>query len=154
LFIGVAAGGLAGAAAGDAVAKKKAAYILQEDALSRRIALAERQTAEGRSVNASLQTTVARQQQRLAELKAGGANGDTAGWVDLRRSAASELAAVDRRARTWLETIDIHKAYVRKYRGNEKGAQLEKSVSSLEAERRELLRQRPRLEAIAEGPRK
>lgn len=151
---GVVAGGLAGAAAGDAVVKKKAAYIAREDALTRRIALVERQTAERRIANSSLRTKVTRQQQRLAELKAAGAERNTDGWMDLRKDAGRELAAADRRARTWQETIDAHKAYVRKYHGGARGADVEQSLTRMEAERTELLRQRNQLEAIAEGPRK
>ena len=152
--IGAAAGGLAGAAAGEAVVKKKAAFIAREDFLSRRIALVERQTADRRKVNASLRSTVATQQQRLAELKASGAAANSAGWLELRKNAASEIAAVDRRARTWQETIDAHKAFVEKYRAAARRTQLEPNVASLDAERTEMLRQRGQLEIIAAGPRK
>ena len=151
--VGAVAGGFVGAAAGDATAKKKAAYIGREDVLSRQIALVQRQTAERHRVNGSLRTTVVRQQQRLAALKADGATENATGWRDLRKTVASELAAVDRRARTWQETIEAHKAFVQKYRMSARGAQLESSLSSLDAERTELLRQRGQLEAIAEGPR-
>lgn len=152
--MGAVAGGLAGAAAGEAVVKKKAAFISREDFFSRRISLVERQTAERRKVNASLRSTVATQQKRLAELKASGAAANSAGWLELRKSAASEIAAVDRRARTWQETIESHKAFVEKYHAAARGTQLEPNVVSLDAERTELLRQRGQLEIIAAGPRK
>lgn len=151
---GAIAGGFVGAAAGDAVAKKKASYIVREDGTSRQIALVQRQTAERRMVNASLRTTVGRQQQELAKLKAGRAGENPGAWRVLQKSAASELAAVDWHARTWQETIDAHKAFVQKYRMSARGAELESSLSSLDAERTELLRQRGQLEAIAEGPRR
>ena len=152
--IGAAAGGLAGAAAGEAVVKKKAAFIAREDFLSRRIALVERQTADRRKVNASLRLTVATQQKRLADLKASGAAANSAGWLELRTNAASEIAAVDRRARTWQETIESHKAFVEKHRAAARRTQLEPNVASLDAERTEILRQRGQLEIIAAGPRK
>ena len=152
--VGAVAGAFAGAAAGDATVKKKAAYIGREDALSRQIALVERQATERRGVNASLRLTVAREQQRLAVLKASGPAENPAGWSDLRKTAAGEIAAIDRRARSWQETIDAHKAFVRKYHGDARGTQFENSLSSLDAERTELLRQRGQLEVIAAGPRK
>jgi outer membrane lipoprotein SlyB len=151
---GMGAGGLVGTAVGDAVAKKKASYIVREDALSRQIALVQKQTAERHSVNASLRTTVARQQKQLAALQASGAAGNSAGWGDLQKEVANEIASVNRRARTWQETIDAHKAFVQKYRMTARGAELESSISSLDAERTELLRQRGQLEAIAQGPRR
>ena len=152
--IGAVAGGLGGAAAGEAVVKKKAAFVAREDSLSRRIGLVQQQTSERRGVNASLRSTVARQQQRLAELKASGATANSTAWIDLRKSVASEIAGVDQRARTWQETIDAHKAFVQKYHAAARGTQLISSVERLEAESTELLRQRGQLDAIAAGPRK
>jgi uncharacterized protein YcfJ len=148
--IGALAGGAAGTAYGNSVAKKKEGYTQTEDALDTRLRTARRQLADRREFNLGLRYEIARQEQRLTSLRSETHNAGLAvEQFELRSTLANRVGELDRRARSWQETIDAHKAALRQVGGDPRGAALKTEIDGLAKEQAELSRQRKQLLSIA-----
>lgn len=148
---GAAVGGLAGAAAGDSVAKKKEGYARQESALDSQLAGLNRQIEARQKYNAGVREFVSARERQLATVLASDrSEGLTVAEFDLRTSVNAEVGKVDRTARSWQETIDAHRAVLKGASADARGPELEAEITRLTAERTELLRQRARLISINE----
>ena len=148
---GALVGGLAGAAVGNAVAKKKEGYAAQEGALDSQIAGLHQQVAVRRQYNEKLRSLVTSKEQQLATVLASDRSaGPAVQEFDLRTSINSKLNEIDHEARSWQETIDAHKAVMKKATDNPHGTDLQKEIDQLSEQRTELLHQRAKLAAIPE----
>jgi chromosome segregation ATPase len=146
---GAAAGGAAGAAYGNEVAKKKAGYAAQESALDAEISGLRQQVEKIRAYNESLQGVITEKNKKLAAVLASDRSaGPTAEEFDLRTSINSKASEIDGRARSWQETIDAHKAVLKKAADDPHSADLQKEIDELSEQRSEMLRQRANLVAI------
>jgi len=93
LVVGAAVGGLAGLAAGDAVARKKADYATAEDMIIEERRIAAEQAEEIRLYNASLERDLAKLNRDVADLEVAASQGriDRADKIQLRERAVSRL---------------------------------------------------------------
>ena len=147
---GAAGGGFAGAAYGHAVAKKKETYAKKESALDAQLAGLKKQIAARAQYNARLKKLVATKEQQLTSvLAADHFAGPSASEWELRTSVAAKVAELDREARSWQDTINAHKAVLRRVGGENGADELESGIKELSEERAQLLRQRERLSAIS-----
>lgn len=147
--IGAAAGGLAGTAYGDSVAKKKEGYTQREDALAARLHTAQRQLADRHTFNLGVKHEIARHEQRLASLhSATHATALAVEQFELRSTVARRVGELERRERSWQETIDAHKAALRQVGSDPRAAALRTDIDALAAEQTELRRQRKQLSSI------
>lgn len=139
--IGAAAGGLGGLAYGDSVARKKEGHTRTEDALDARLRTTQRQVGDLRTYNLGLQYQIARHQQSLASAQsANRAAGRAVEQFEVRSLVATRISEVDRRTRSWQETIDAHKAALRQFGGDPRSATLRTSIQELSAQQSELRR--------------
>ena len=146
---GALVGGVAGAAYGDSVAKKKEGYVKKESALDSQLGGLKKQIASRREYNAKLHELIAGKEQQLAAVLAMDRSaGPTVQEFDLRTSVNSKISEIDREARSWQETIDAHKAVLKRAGSDSRSDQLQSSIDELTEERAQLLRQRERLSAI------
>ena len=147
---GAAGGGLAGAAYGHAVAKKKETYAKKESALDAELAGLKKQIAAHHQYNIRLKGLISFKEQQLASLLAADRNaGLTAAEWEWRTSVASKIVELDHQARSWQDTINAHKAVLRRVGGENGADELESGIKELNEERAQLLRQRERLSAIS-----
>ncbi|HEY3899105.1 MAG TPA: hypothetical protein VGM54_10855 [Chthoniobacter sp.] len=146
---GAVAGGLAGAAVGTAVANKKAGYASQESALDSQLSGLRQQIAAVREYNDGLKSIIASKEQQLATVLASDrSQGPTVQEFDLRTTINTKVTEIDSRARSWQETIDAHKAVLKKAAEDPHSADLQKEIDELTEQRAEMLRQRDKLAAI------
>ena len=146
---GALVGGLAGAAYGDSVAKKKEGHVKKESALDSQLGGLKKQIAGRRQYNSKLQAMIAGKEQQLASvLAADRSAGPTVQEFDLRTSVNSKIGEIDREARSWQETIDAHKAVLRRASGESRSNELQSGIDELTEQRAQLLRQREQLSAI------
>jgi hypothetical protein len=146
---GAAVGAIAGAAAGTAVANKKAGYASQESALNSQLSGLHQQIAAVREYNEGLKSMISTKEQQLATVLASDrSQGPTVQEFDLRTTINTKLTEIDGRARSWQETIDAHKAVLKKASNDPHSADLQKEIDELAEQRAEMLRQREKLAAI------
>jgi len=146
---GAVVGGLAGAAYGNSVANKKAGYAAQEGSLNAQLTGLHAQVAKLRDYNDSLKALVtAKDKQLAAVLATDRSGGPTVQEFDLRTTIGTKLTEIDGRARSWQETIDAHKAVLKKAADDPHSADLQKEIDELAEQRAEMLRQRSKLAAI------
>jgi hypothetical protein len=146
---GALVGGLAGAAYGNSVANKKAGYATKESALDAQISGLHRQVVARQEYNEKLKGVVAAKQQQLNSILASDrAAGPSVQDFDLRTTITSKLSEIDQQSRSWQETIDAHKAVMKKATEDPRGGDLQKEIDHLTEQRAELLRQRAILAAI------
>jgi hypothetical protein len=153
LMAGAAAGalvvGMAGAAYGTAVANKKQTYVKKESALNSQLGGLKKQIASRREYNSKLHALISSKEQQLAAvLAADRSAGPTVQEFDLRTSVNSKTSEIDREARSWQETINAHKAVLRRAGSESRADELQSSIDELTEERAQLIRQRERLSAI------
>jgi len=146
---GAAVGGVAGNAYGDSVAKKKEGYATKESALDAQITGIHRQVTARQEYNEKLRAIVtAKEQQLTTILAADRSAGPTALEFDLRTSITTKLGEIDREARSWQDTIDAHKAVMKKAADDPHASDLQNEINQLSEQREELLRQRAKLAAL------
>ena len=146
---GAVVGGLAGAAVGTAVANKKAGYAAQEGALHSQLSGLRQQIAALRDYNEGLKSMIASKEQQLATVLASDrSQGPTVQEFDLRTTINTKITEIDGRARSWQETIDAHKAVLKKATEDPHSSDLQKEIDELTEQRAEMLRQRDTLAAI------
>ena len=146
---GALVGGAAGAAYGDSVAKKKEGYAAKESALDAQISGLNHQIAVRKDYNEKLRAVVADKEKQLATvLAADRSAGPTVVEFDLRTSIYTKMEDIDREAKSWQETIDAHKAVLKKSTDDPHNADLQKAIDELSEQRAELLRQRSNLAGI------
>jgi DNA-binding FrmR family transcriptional regulator len=146
---GALVGGLAGAAYGDSVAKKKEGYVKKESALDSQLDGLKRQIAILRDHNGTLHELISGKERQLAAvLAADRSAGPTVLEFDLRTSVNTKIGEIDREARSWQETIDAHKKVLARAGGESRSDELQSGIEELSEERAQLLRQRERLSAI------
>jgi outer membrane lipoprotein SlyB len=146
---GALVGGVAGEAYGNSVARKKEGYAAKESALDSEISGLQHQVAARRAYNEKLRSLIADKQKQLATVLASDRSvGPTVVEFDLRTSILTKLEEIDREAKSWQETIDAHKAVLKKSADDPHNADLQKAVDDLTEQRSELLRQRADLAGI------
>ena len=146
---GALVGGVAGAAYGDSVAKKKEGYAHNESALDSQISGLQQQVAARREYNDKLRVLVAAKEQQLAAVLASDRSaGPTVKEFDLRTTVSAKLGDLDHESKSWQETIDAHKAVLKKAGNDPHSAELQKEIDQLSEQRAELLRQRINLFTI------
>jgi len=146
---GALVGGVAGAAYGNAVANKKEGYAAKESALDSEITGIQHQIAVRREYNDKLRALVSDKQKQLTTVLASDRSaGPTVVEFDLRTSILTKLEEIDRESKSWQETIDAHKAVLKKSADDPHNADLQKAVDDLTEQRAELLRQRADLAGI------
>ncbi len=146
---GAVAGGVAGAANGNSVANKKAGYASKESALDTQVSGLRQQVATRREYNEKLATLVtAKGLQLQAILASDRSAGPTVQEFDLRTTISSKLTEIDQAASSWQETIDAHKAVLKKAADDPHSAELQTAIDQLSEQRAELLRQRTKLAAM------
>ncbi len=151
---GAAAGGVAGATYGNIVAQKKEGYARTEDSLDARLRGTRREIEQRHTFNNGLKYEVARHEQRLAQLRAGGR---TAGLAveqfELRSTLVKREDELGRDARSWQEAIDAHKAALERYRSDPRASALRSDIAALSQEGAELEKQRRALRGITKRAR-
>jgi hypothetical protein len=146
---GAVVGGVAGEAYGNSVAQKKEGYAAKESALDSQISGVHQQVAVRREYNEKLRGLVTAKEQQLTTILASDRSaGPTVQEFDLRTSINSKLNEIDRESRSWQDTIDAHKAVMKKATDDPHGADLQKEIDQLSEQRAELLRQRAKLAAL------
>jgi hypothetical protein len=142
-------GAAAGAAVGNAVANKKAGYAAKESALDSQLTGLRQQIAGLRTYNDNLRALIAAKDKQLATILASDrSEGPTVQEFDLRTSINTKLTEIDGRARSWQETIDAHKAVLKKATDDPHSTELQQEIDTLAEQRAEMLRQRASLAAI------
>ena len=105
--------------------------------------------AKLRDYNDSLKTLVAAKDKQLETVLASDRSaGPTVQEFDLRTTINTKVTEIDSRARSWQETIDAHKAVLKKATEDPHSADLQKEIDELAEQRAEMLRQRSKLAAI------
>lgn len=139
VLIGAAAGGLAGLALGDAVARKKASYASQEEMIVQERRILSEQADEVSAYNAGLERRLRVLDRDIASLEAEALRGrdERAAKRDLRRRAAADLSHARKRLAEVDQEIGIsRKVYEEALRGSEPVDLVEWDRRILELERR------------------